>query len=86
MYGEGMGEDQLLIGGVESLDSGEVRFFVCETGNVSSGIERVSSVIQEENPEKFVWENGCLLRCELPIKLPIYYPLKNPTGKCFLET
>lgn len=79
MYGEGMGEDQLLIGGVESLDSGEVRFFVCETGNVSSGIERVSSVIQEENPEKFVWENGCLLRCELPIKLPIYYPLKNPT-------
>lgn len=79
LYGEGTGEDQPLIGGVESLDSGEVRFFVCQSGNVSSGIERVASVIQEENSEKFVWENGCLLRCELPIKLPIYYPLKNPT-------
>jgi Ufm1-specific protease 2 len=80
MYGEGMGKDQPLIGGVDSLDSGEVQFFVCESGNVNTGIERIASVIQEENPEKFVWENGCLLRCELPIKLPIYYPLKNPAG------
>jgi len=86
LYGEGTGEDQPLIGGVENSDSDEVRFFVCESGNVNSGLERVTSVIQEEDPEKFVWENGCLVRCELPIKLPIYYPLKNPTGECFSKT
>ncbi|CAJ2644479.1 unnamed protein product [Trifolium pratense] len=81
LYGEGTVEDQPLIGAVSSSDSGQLRFFVSESGNAnaSSRIESVTSIIQEEHPEKFLWENGCLLRCELPIKLPIYYPLKNPT-------
>ncbi|MCI02534.1 putative Ufm1-specific protease-like, partial [Trifolium medium] len=78
LYGEGTVEDQPLIGAVSSSDSGQLRFFVSESGNASSRIESVTSIIQEEHPEKFLWENGCLLRCELPIKLPIYYPLKNP--------
>lgn len=78
LYGEGTGEDQPLIGAVS--DSGELRFFVSESGN-ATGLEPVTSIIQEQHPEKYVWENGCLLRCELPIKLPLYYPLKNPTGR-----
>ncbi|XP_058749103.1 probable Ufm1-specific protease [Vicia villosa] len=79
LYGEGSVVDQSLIGAISSSDSGDLRFFVAESGNANSGIKLVTSVIQEEHPEKFLWENGCMLRCELPIKLPVYYPLKNPT-------
>lgn len=82
LYGEIIGENQPLIGAVFSSDSGDLKFFVSESGNVTD-IKPVTSIIQEQHPEKFLWENGCLLRCELPIKLPLYYPLKNPTGKCF---
>lgn len=83
LYGGGTVEDRLLVGGVFNLDSGDVRFFVAENGNANGGIELVTSVIQEEHPERFLWENGCMLRCELPVKLPVYYPLKNPNGECF---
>lgn len=83
LYGGGKVEEPPLIGAVSDLDSGDLRFFVSESGNAKSGIELVTSIIQEQHPEKFLWENGCMLRCELPIKLPIYYPLKNPSGKCF---
>lgn len=76
--GGGAGEDQPLIGAVSGPDSGELRFFVSEGGNATS-LEPVTSVVHEQHPEKLVWENGCLLRCELPIKLPLYYPLNNPT-------
>ncbi|KHN07960.1 Putative Ufm1-specific protease [Glycine soja] len=60
------------------FDSGELRFFVSESEN-ATGLESISSVIEERDSKKFVWENGCLLHCELPIKLPLYYSLKNPT-------
>lgn len=75
LYGD---EDREVIGA--AADSGELRFFVSGSGNVER-LEAVTTVIKEENPEKFVWENGSMLRCELPIKLPLYYPLKNPTGR-----
>ena len=26
---------------------------------------------------KFVWETGCLLRCEVPIRFPIYFPVND---------
>ncbi|XP_061351264.1 probable Ufm1-specific protease [Gastrolobium bilobum] len=79
LYGERTrDDDQAVIGAVSSSDSGDLRFFVSESGNATS-LESVSSVIEEQHPEKCVWENGCLLRCELPIKLPVYYPVKNPT-------
>ncbi|KAJ1403243.1 Peptidase C78, ubiquitin fold modifier-specific peptidase 1/ 2 [Sesbania bispinosa] len=78
LYGEGTGEDQPLIGAVFGSDSGDLRFFVSESRNATS-LDPVTSIIHEQHPEKCVWENGCLLRCELPIKLPLYYPLKNPT-------
>lgn len=76
LYGEGT--DRPVIGAVRGSDSGDLRFFVSESGNAAS-LEAVTSVIEVQHPEKHVWENGCLLHCELPIKLPLYYALKNPT-------
>ncbi|KAH1112089.1 hypothetical protein GLYMA_04G191400v4 [Glycine max] len=76
LYGDGT--DRPVIGAVCGSDSGELRFVVSESEN-ATGLESVSSVIEERDSEKFVWENGCLLHCELPIKLPLYYSLKNPT-------
>ncbi|WVZ19836.1 hypothetical protein V8G54_007158 [Vigna mungo] len=76
LYREGM--DRPLIGAVCGSDSGDLRFFVSESGNATS-LEAVPSVIEERDSEKCLWENACLLRCELPIKLPVYYALKNPT-------
>uniref|UniRef100_A0A0R0JIF4 Ufm1-specific protease n=1 Tax=Glycine max TaxID=3847 RepID=A0A0R0JIF4_SOYBN len=76
LYGEGT--DRPVIGAVCGFDSGELRFFVSESEN-ATGLESISSVIEERDSKKFVWENGCLLHCELPIKLPLYYSLKNPT-------
>lgn len=75
----GQGTDRPVIGAVCGFDSGELRFFVSESEN-ATGLESISSVIEERDSKKFVWENGCLLHCELPIKLPLYYSLKNPTG------
>lgn len=74
----GGGTDCPVIGAVRGSDSGDLRFFVSESGNATS-IEFVASVIEERDAEKYVWENGCLLHCELPIKLPLYYALKNST-------
>lgn len=76
LYGEGT--DRPVIGAVCGSDSSDLRFFVSESGNVTS-LEAVPSVLEEQDSEKCLWENGCLLHCELPIKLPLYYALKNPT-------
>ncbi|CAJ1974999.1 unnamed protein product [Sphenostylis stenocarpa] len=85
LYGEGT--DRPLIGAVCGSDSGDMRFFVSESGNATS-LESVASIIEERDSEKCLWENGCLLHCELPIKLPLYYPLKNPTDveKAYVQT
>ncbi|CDP15077.1 unnamed protein product [Coffea canephora] len=81
LYGDAGGgfseKDQALVGGVVDLNNaGDVQFFTFKTGNVKK-IEKISSVLYEEQPEKYVWERGCLLQCELPIKFPVYYPAKN---------
>ena len=77
LYGEGT--DRPVIGAVCGSDSDELKFFVSESGNATK-VEFVESVIEERDAEKCVWENGCLLHCELPIKLPFYYALNNPSG------
>ncbi|CAK7336595.1 unnamed protein product [Dovyalis caffra] len=71
-------ENRELIGAVADLSgggAGSVKFFVERSGNVKA----VSSVVYEESPEKFVWERGCLVRCNLPIKMPVFIPVKNET-------
>nr|XP_043607055.1 probable Ufm1-specific protease [Erigeron canadensis] len=68
-------ENRSLVGAVVDPSSGEIRFFVSN----SSVVESVTSVVYEDQPEKYVWERGCILNCELPIKLPVYYSVKkNP--------
>lgn len=73
-------EKQLLIGAVADFNSTDIHFFISESGNGTS-LDSVSSVMYENNPEKYIWERGCLLRCELPISVPLYIPLDSPSGE-----
>lgn len=73
-------EDRDLVGAVADSDTGNLRFFVSRSGN-STRLESVDDVIYDDQPEKYVWERGCLLRCELHIKLPVYFPVESPKGK-----
>lgn len=70
----------VVIAAVADLDTGDNKFFVSRSGN-SNNIEAVEYVIYDDNPQKYVWDRGCLIRCELPLKLPFYYPVNNPSGK-----
>lgn len=74
-----------LIGAVVDLNNAnDIRFFLSKDGKLDS-LESVSSIVYEDNPEKFVWERGCLLHCALQVKLPLYYQPSNPNGECFLN-
>ncbi|OMP02930.1 hypothetical protein CCACVL1_02660 [Corchorus capsularis] len=70
--------NEVIIGGFADQDTGDIRFFVSESEN-STRLESVNSVSYDDNPEKLVWESGCLLRCELPIKLPFCFPINKPS-------
>ncbi|KAJ6688275.1 hypothetical protein OIU74_016902 [Salix koriyanagi] len=63
----------LIVGG-SSCDDGEKN--AREVIVWAREIER-ALLLYEENQEKFVWERGCLFRCNLPIKMPVYLPVKN---------
>ncbi|KAL2515405.1 putative Ufm1-specific protease [Forsythia ovata] len=73
-------DNQVLIGAVIDLKNGvgerDVRFFTSRARN-SGSVEKVSTIVYEDQPEKFVWDKGCIVRCELPIRLPLYYPLNT---------
>jgi len=74
-------ENKEMIGAYVDLNSKtDIRFFVSKSAS-STSIEPVNSVVHEEKPEKFVWETGCLLRCEVPIRFPVYFPVNSPIGK-----
>lgn len=69
-----------LIGGVVDLStSSDVSFFVSRNGKTSDA-QRVSSVVYEDEPQKYVLERGLILRCQLPIMFPLYYPANKPGG------
>ncbi|KAK4264456.1 hypothetical protein QN277_025630 [Acacia crassicarpa] len=78
LYGESQCENQPVIGAVAGLDGSDMRFFISESGHETS-LESVTSIVYEDHPENYVWEKGCLLRCELPVKLPVYYAVNNPS-------
>ncbi|KAK4402502.1 putative Ufm1-specific protease [Sesamum angolense] len=44
----------------------------------SRNLEKASTVVYETQPEKQVWEKGCIVRCELSLNLPLYYASNNP--------
>ncbi|KAJ0106533.1 hypothetical protein Patl1_18203 [Pistacia atlantica] len=68
----------VMIAVVADLETGDNKFFVSRSEN-STSIETVEYVIYDDNPPEYVWERGCLIRCELPLKLPFYYPVNNPS-------
>ncbi|KAK6153246.1 hypothetical protein DH2020_012885 [Rehmannia glutinosa] len=74
-------QDRILIGAVLDLNNAsgdcDLQFFLSRTGN-SANLEKVSTVVHEDQPEKELWQKGCIIRCELPLKLPLYYALNNP--------
>ncbi|KAK8686295.1 hypothetical protein V6N13_125322 [Hibiscus sabdariffa] len=71
-------ENEEIIGAVADPDTGDIRFFVSENES-SASLDLVNSVSYDANPEKFLWESGCLLLCQLPIKLPVCFPVNKPS-------
>ncbi|KAK9119930.1 hypothetical protein Scep_018023 [Stephania cephalantha] len=71
--GDGDDDDGVVVGAAADLVTGETRFFVSN----SAKFDRIDDVCYEEFPEKLVWDRGCLVRCELGIKLPIFVPANN---------
>ncbi|KAM2820206.1 hypothetical protein PS2_038532 [Malus domestica] len=69
-------DSRQVIGGVADCSGGDIQFFVSKSESLTS-FEAVN-VLYDGHPEKYVWERGCLVRCELPFKLPIYYPANKP--------
>ncbi|KAL9275434.1 putative Ufm1-specific protease [Drosera capensis] len=76
-------------GAVVDGDEGKVRFFVSESRDASD-VERVNDVVyvEEEKAGREVWENGCLVWCEVPIRLSVYVPVDKKTDaeQLFLQT
>jgi Ufm1-specific protease 2 len=69
-----------MAGGCVDAATGEIRFVASESG-VSEAVDG-SEVVWEDDPGKLLWEKGCLLHCELPLKLPLYVPADEMSGKC----
>ncbi|EEC69103.1 hypothetical protein OsI_38010 [Oryza sativa Indica Group] len=67
-----------MVGGCVELGSGEIRFVVSEGDGVEA--VEVTEVVWEDDPGRLLWEKGCLLRCELPLKLPLYVPSDDTSG------
>lgn len=87
LYGEENLPAQTLTGAVADSNNGEIRFFVLNSEDTSKLVS-VASIVYEDQPEKFVWERGCLLLCELQIKFPVYYSPNKPSDieKAYLRT
>lgn len=58
-----------VIGGVYGSSNDELKFFAAKPGDSD-----VECVLYEEKAENYVWERGCLLKCQVPIRLPVYVP------------
>lgn len=69
-----------MVGGCMDASSGEIRFVVSKSGerDAAEGLD----VVWEDDPGTLLWEKGCLLRCELLLKLPLYVPADEISGKC----
>ncbi|KAG2628779.1 hypothetical protein PVAP13_3KG412900 [Panicum virgatum] len=67
-----------MVGGCMDAAFGEIRFVASESGGTDA-VEGVE-VVWEDEPGRLLWEKGCLLRCELPLKLPLYVPAYEISG------
>ncbi|XP_073099403.1 probable Ufm1-specific protease [Elaeis guineensis] len=64
-----------MIGAAADLPIGDIHFLVSDSAKPIN--MEASTVIYEDNPDKYLWEKGCLLRCELAFKLPAYFPVNK---------
>uniref|UniRef100_A0A1J3HZW4 Probable Ufm1-specific protease n=1 Tax=Noccaea caerulescens TaxID=107243 RepID=A0A1J3HZW4_NOCCA len=71
-------DNEKIVGASFDAGTGTIHFFISKTEN-STKLEPVASVVYEDKSAKYLWENGCLLHCELPIKLPFYFPSSSPS-------
>ncbi|XP_038977190.1 probable Ufm1-specific protease [Phoenix dactylifera] len=71
-----------MIGAAADLTIGDICFFV--SGSAKPINMEASTVIYEDNPDNYLWEKGCLLRCELAFKLPTYVPVNKTSGRFLL--
>jgi hypothetical protein len=71
-------DDEKIVGASCDVGTGTIHFFISKSENTTK-LEPVGSVVYEDKSGKYLWENGCLLHCELPIKLPFYYPASSPS-------
>ncbi|KAJ0248439.1 Ufm1-specific protease [Hirschfeldia incana] len=72
-------DDEKIVGASVDAGTGNIHFFISKTEKLAK-LEPVGSVVYEEDKSgKYLWENGCLLHCELPIKLPFYFPAGSPS-------
>ncbi|KAG8048399.1 hypothetical protein GUJ93_ZPchr0009g625 [Zizania palustris] len=76
LFGERASHD--MVGGCVDAAMGDIRFLVSE-GDGLKAVE-VTEVVWEDEPGRLLWEKGCLLRCELPLKLPLYVPSDELSG------
>lgn len=68
-----------MVGGRMDAATGEIRFVASERGG-SNAVEGLEVVWAEDEQGRLLWEKGCLLRCELPLKLPLYLPADDISG------
>ncbi|KAJ3701688.1 hypothetical protein LUZ61_005393 [Rhynchospora tenuis] len=60
-----------MVAALSNAESSEIQFCV----SAKSTVSEVESVLYEDNPENILWDKGCLLRCQMALKLPLYSPL-----------
>ncbi|KAJ1270678.1 hypothetical protein BS78_06G070200 [Paspalum vaginatum] len=68
----GVAASHCMVGGYMDAATGGIRFVASESGGTNA-VEG-SEVVWEDEPGRRLWEKGCLLRCKLPLKLPLYHP------------
>ncbi|XP_073013802.1 probable Ufm1-specific protease isoform X1 [Typha latifolia] len=73
LFGEKGSYDMLAA--LANVKTGDICFFVSDSSKPR--IVEASNVVYEDNPENYLWERGCLVRCELAFKLPIYVPVNK---------
>lgn len=61
----------IMIGSAADLNTGDIHFV---SGVAKSKTDVINNIVYEDTPEEYLWENGCLLRCDLAFKLPVYIP------------
>ncbi|PKA61286.1 putative Ufm1-specific protease [Apostasia shenzhenica] len=71
-------EEHEMIGAVADLNSDDIRFFLFRMDK-HGNLKEFKNILYESDPTKHLWEKGCLIRCELALKLPIY-ALRNKTS------